>query len=75
MDYLEDLILAAHSGPWKCGNEYLPYHPSASHVPPDYRDGWNRCWLASKQADDLKLIRGRGVIEEHRAVLRALSDR
>jgi hypothetical protein len=29
---------------WKCGNEFLPFHPQASHVPPDYRDGWNGCW-------------------------------
>jgi hypothetical protein len=29
---------------WKCGNEFLPFHPQASHVPPDYRDGWNRCY-------------------------------
>jgi hypothetical protein len=31
-------------GPWKFGNEYLPYHPSASHVNPEYRDGWNDCY-------------------------------
>jgi hypothetical protein len=32
---------------WKCGDEFLPFHPQASHVPPDYRDGWNRCyWMA-----------------------------
>jgi hypothetical protein len=32
---------------WKCGDEFLPFHPAASHVPPDYRDGWNRCyWMA-----------------------------
>ena len=29
---------------WKCGNEYLPYHRSASHVNPDHRDGWNACY-------------------------------
>lgn len=29
---------------WKCGDEFLPFHPAASHVPPDYRDGWNRCY-------------------------------
>ena len=33
---------------WKCGNEYLPYHPQASHVPPDYRDGWNACYAAAQ---------------------------
>jgi hypothetical protein len=33
--------------PWKSSDdELLPYHPSASHIPPDYRDGWNRCYIA-----------------------------
>lgn len=32
---------------WKCGDEFLPFHPQASHVPPDYRDGWNRCYWAA----------------------------
>jgi hypothetical protein len=33
---------------WKCGDEFLPFHPSASHIPPDYRDGWNNCyWMAA----------------------------
>lgn len=32
---------------WKSGNEYLPYHPSASHVSPAYRDGWNDCYKAA----------------------------
>lgn len=32
---------------WKCGDEFLPFHPQASHVPAEYRDGWNRCyWMA-----------------------------
>ncbi len=34
---------------WKCGNEFLPYHPSASHVEPAYRDGWNACFKAAAQ--------------------------
>ncbi|WP_312834324.1 hypothetical protein [Comamonas sp.] len=38
---------AAPDGPWKCGNEYLPYHPDASHVDPAYRDGWNDCYRAA----------------------------
>jgi hypothetical protein len=29
---------------YKSGNEFLPYHPSASHTPPDFRDGWNSCF-------------------------------
>lgn len=35
---------------WKVGNEFLPFHPSASHVPPDYRDGWNACYRAALEA-------------------------
>lgn len=34
---------------WKLGNEYLPFHRSASHVSPDYRDGWNACFVAGQQ--------------------------
>jgi hypothetical protein len=33
---------------WKSGNEFAPYHPSASHIRPDYRDGWNRCYAAAQ---------------------------
>lgn len=29
---------------WKAGNEFARYHPQASHVSPDYRDGWNACF-------------------------------
>ena len=29
---------------WKCAEEFLPYHPQASHVGPDHRDGWNACY-------------------------------
>jgi hypothetical protein len=29
---------------YKSGNEFLLYHPSASHIPPDFRDGWNACF-------------------------------
>jgi len=32
---------------YKSGNEFLPFHPQASHVSPDYRDGWNACWQAA----------------------------
>lgn len=37
---------------FKAGNEFAPFHPDASHVSPDYRDGWNHCFqaaLASRQ--------------------------
>jgi len=29
------------------GNEYKPFHPSASHVRPEWRDGWNACFVAA----------------------------
>lgn len=32
---------------WKLGDEFLPFHPQASHVLPDYRDGWNACYKAA----------------------------
>lgn len=32
---------------WKVGREFLPFHPDASHVPPEYRDGWNACYQAA----------------------------
>jgi len=35
---------------WKSGNEFRPYHPSASHCNPDYRDGWNDCYRAALAA-------------------------
>ena len=43
---------------WKQGDEYLPYHPQASHVNPDHRDGWNACYKAAialpeQRADDI----------------------
>ena len=35
--------------PWKSGNRDLqPFHPSASQVSPEYRDGWNRCYLLAR---------------------------
>lgn len=43
------------SDQWKTGNEFAPFHPSASHVEPDYRDGWNACYeLASKEIERLR---------------------
>lgn len=39
---------------WKCGNEYAPFHPSASHVSPAYRDGWNDCYIAAQQNERAK---------------------
>ena len=35
---------------YKLGNEFLPFHPSASHIEPAYRDGWNACYKAALAA-------------------------
>lgn len=35
---------------WKTGREFLPFHPDASHVPLDYRDGWNTCYQAALES-------------------------
>lgn len=31
----------------KIGNEFAPFHRSASHVEPAYRDGWNQCYAGA----------------------------
>lgn len=28
---------------------FAPFHPDASHIPPDYRDGWNACYELAQQ--------------------------
>ncbi len=35
---------------WKLGPEYAPFHACASHISPDYRDGWNACYAAARQS-------------------------
>ena len=35
---------------WKVGREFLPFHPDASHVTPEYRDGWNACYQAALES-------------------------
>jgi len=53
------------SDQWKTGNEFAPYHPSASHIRPDYRDGWNACYeLATKEIERLTAALQ---YEQHRA--------
>jgi len=32
---------------WKAVDEFAAFHPHASHVDPDYRDGWNHCHAAA----------------------------
>lgn len=39
---------------WKIGNEFKPYHSSASHIEPGYRDGWNACFERA-QAEFMRL--------------------
>lgn len=38
---------SAPASGWKVGREFLPFHPDATHVPPEYRDGWNACYQAA----------------------------
>lgn len=49
MTTAQDQQSRAEADQWKCGYEFLPYHPSASHVEPAYRDGWNACFKAAAQ--------------------------
>ena len=35
------------SSAYKVGDEFKPFHPSASHVRPEWRDGWNACFVAA----------------------------
>lgn len=42
---------AASNPRWKeLKDEFLPFHPGASHIGPDYRDGWNACFKAAQAA-------------------------
>lgn len=43
-------MTTAPAAGWKVGREFLPFHPDASHVPPDYRDGWNACYQAALES-------------------------
>ncbi|MEG0000604.1 hypothetical protein [Comamonas sp.] len=52
--------IRAPADQWKCGNEFLPYHPSASHIEPAYRDGWNACFKAAAQEHAMPERRGHG---------------
>jgi hypothetical protein len=58
---------------WKVGNEFAPFHPDASHVPPDWRDGWNACYRAAAKfiASDRK---GREVAASHPPAQRAQAE-
>jgi truncated hemoglobin YjbI len=55
------------SDQWKCGNEFLPYHRSASHVNPDHRDGWNACFAVARsriEADEALMRQAADVMEQ-----------
>lgn len=39
--------MTEHHSNFKVGNEFLPFHHQASHVSPDWRDGWNACYQAA----------------------------
>jgi len=58
------------SGPWKCGDEFLPYHPSASHCSPDYRDGWNDCFKSAQQrlAENAEIVAVYDKLHQHNVV-------
>lgn len=43
-------MTTAPAAGWKVGREFLPFHPDASHVPPEYRDGWNACYQAALES-------------------------
>ena len=45
---------------WKQGDEFLPYHPQASHINPDHRDGWNACYRAAQAAQPCIMCHGQG---------------
>ena len=38
------------SSAYKMGDEFKPFHPGASHVRPEWRDGWNACFIAALAA-------------------------
>lgn len=58
-------------GQWKVGNEFLPYHWSASHVEPRYRDGWNHCYEVAQA----RIAELQAQVEQLRAEAKVASDR
>lgn len=44
--------MTEHHSNFKVGNEFLPFHHQASHVTPDWRDGWNACYQAAIASRD-----------------------
>lgn len=68
------------AGPWKYGNEFLPYHPDASHIHPDHRDGWNACYKAMQAqqvpspAMPLLAVPHTGMRVDYRGLLRQCRD-
>jgi len=66
----QELPELPYNGPWKQGNEFLPYHPKASHIEPDHRDGWNACYWACIAASQA----GRAAVTLERISERKLKD-
>lgn len=58
-------------GQWKVGNEFLPYHWSASHVEPRYRDGWNHCYEVAQA----RIAELQAQVEQLRTEAKVASDR
>lgn len=64
-----DTTPALPASAYKCGNEFAPYHRSASHVEPAYRDGWNHCFKAAAERITAALARA-AELERERDELR-----
>lgn len=58
-------------GQWKVGDEFLPYHPSASHTRPEFRDGWNHCYEAAQA----RIAELQAQVEQLRTEAKVASDR
>lgn len=60
---------------FKAGNEFAPYHPDASHVEPGYRDGWNACYRAAREADREAMRMALESLRDGRNALHELANR
>lgn len=47
LDARGDIRKDMPSSAYKMGDEFKPFHPGASHVRPEWRDGWNACFIAA----------------------------
>lgn len=58
-------------GQWEVGDEFLPYHWSASYVEPRYRDGWNHCYEVAQA----RIAELQAQVEQLRTEAKVASDR